>query len=208
MKYHKHAAIRKAQKRYTPDRVIVNYFEERLRLDLEIENRVKEGKAALPEYAGKDASLRRRKHEVLNRAFQAMVDLTYMIEEIAESQRLQELFGGDLLDLFGLRAHALDWDDPHSKIVFGRLIEATLNMCSSRGKDAPDHAMKLAHIAQMKIFEKMHDAARADLKAPGSAKIVTDDILRAVAWSEEFALRHQGDYDSADRILDIPKSSR
>jgi hypothetical protein len=207
VKERKHAAIKRQLVRYTPSEVIVNYIEERLRLDKQAEERTIEGKAAMPEYAKKDASLRRRKNYVLDKAFQAMADLTYFIETIAASQRLQELFTDDLNDLFGLREHTLDWNDPRSKIVFGRLLEAVVNGYSNREKGLPDHAMKLTHIMQMKVFEKVHNAASTNFKTAGAGKNVSADIQRAVAWSEEFALRHQGDYDKPDRVFDIPTFS-
>lgn len=122
--------------------------------------------------------------------FPSMANLTFFFEAIAQSPELQETFGSDIPQLFGIRRNNPNHDN--YAFMFSRLMRS---MCFTRGTSSDsDFSFKLVHELQEIIYYKLQQAMNEIFQHPNMAYYVLGDIGRAKAWTEMIAERVNDEY--------------
>jgi hypothetical protein len=192
---------------YIPNRFLIEFM--RLRLQREKDKRDPETTAEA--FSDKDKrkirNLDRMKVYILNKhIFQAMANLTFFFESIAESPELQEVFEDDIKELLFWRKKKIDKVQSENKkplaidqtqAVFTRLIDAMLIW--NERKDPNNFRLGLIYILQNIIFQKINNLALTEFGDTIANNIVQADMGRVWAWTKLYAGRVEKDDEESNR---------
>lgn len=196
-----------ASRSYIPNRFLIEFM--RLRLQREKDKRDPETTAEA--FSDKDKrkirNLDRMKVYILNKhIFQAMANLTFFFESIAESPELQEVIEDDIKELLFWRKKKIDKVQSENKkplaidqtqAVFTRLIDAMLIW--NERKDPNNFRLGLIYILHNIIFQKINNLALTEFGDTIANNIVQADMGRAWAWTKLYAGRVEKDDEESNR---------
>jgi mannose/cellobiose epimerase-like protein (N-acyl-D-glucosamine 2-epimerase family) len=192
---------------YIPNRKLIEF----MRLRLQREKNKRDPETTAKAFSDKDKrkirNLDRMKVYTLNKhIFQAMANLTFFFESIAESPELQEVFEDDIKELLFWRKKKIDKVQSENKkpltidqtqAVFTRLLDAMLIW--NERKDPNNFRLALIYILQNIIFQKINNLALTEFGDTIANNIVQADMGRAWAWTKLYARRVEKDDEESNR---------
>ena len=195
------------QKHFSPDSRLIEYLRERLQLSAQMDEMDAAGEEIPPEIFTRDKSLRTKKLRILDDiVFQAMADLTFFFECIAEHPELNDLFDNDIQDLLGLRRNTPELQ--RSGYMFSRLIRSILIADKKiefkqgdirRSKEEVNgYRLILTDLLQQSIHDKVEGPLLYVIRTPEARKNVLNDFDTVRGWT--IMLKHSIDEDLVKEI--------
>ena len=176
-------------KHYTPNPHLVDYFKDVLQQNKFIKSKRQENAGESQE---DNKNLPRMKIHYLDKhIFQAMADLMFFFQTIAEYKELQEVYEEDIKDLLGIR-RAKPNELPYG-FVFVELISVILSLRTREYKYLnedeidtlkikKDYKLKLTYKLQEIVFEKLQQYLTHVFDNLDAQKAVEDDLSRVLGW--------------------------
>jgi hypothetical protein len=177
-------------KHYTPNIHLVEYFRNVLQQNNSIISQSKAESAAESQDDSKNLP-RMKVHYLDKHIFQAMADLMFFFQTIAEHKELQEVYEEDIKDLLGIR-RANPNELPYG-FVFVELISVILSLTAEEYKYPnedendtlkikKDYKIKLIHKLQEIICEKLQPYLIDVFDNLEAQKAVANDLSRVLGW--------------------------
>jgi hypothetical protein len=187
----RHRVELKSSKDFKPDKAIVGYMKEKLQIDQKKSESVKRGEELSEKDERRERNLRTDKTRMLDKIiFPSMANLTYFLDSISKHPNLQSIFEDDLKDLFGIKRN--NPDAQNRGFMFGKLMTGIMSWdplaIDPKVKDKRNFRLILLRILQRAIFDLTMQLAIEEFPT-GTAKIISEDIARAVAWIDFYASR-------------------
>jgi hypothetical protein len=194
---HKREVKSVQQKHFAPKKELVDYMKNRLQIERKKSELRLRGEELSKEDELRERKLRTDKTRILDKIiFQSMADLTYFLDSIPRQSNLQSIFEDDLKDLFGIRRN-----NPNAQnrgFMFGKLMTGIMSWdplaIDPRVKDKRNFRLTLLRILQGGIFDLIMQLTIEEFPAH-TAKIISEDLARAVAWIDFYASRVEEDKD-------------
>jgi hypothetical protein len=183
--------MRDGIKHYTPNVHLVDYFRNVLQQNKSI---IFKGEAdGAGESQGDNKNLPRMKVHYLDKhIFQAMADLMFFFQTVAQHKELQKVYEEDIKDLLGIR-RAKPNELPYG-FVFVQLISAILSL-RTREYEFPnedyendtlkikrDYTLKLTHKLQEIVYDKLERYLMDVFDNLDAQKAVANDLSRVLGW--------------------------
>lgn len=195
------------QRHFGPDSELKEYLSKRLQIAKQMDEMDAAGREIPPEVYASEKSLRTKKVRILNGiVFQAMADLTFFFECIAEHPDLKDIFDNDIQDLLGLRRNTPE--SQRSGYMFARLIRSILITNKKLGfkqedtrrsrEEVKDYRLILTDLLQQSVQDKVQRPLSNVIKTPEARKNVLDDFSRARGWT--IMLKHSIDENLVKEI--------
>jgi hypothetical protein len=198
---HKREVKSTQQKHFTPSKELVDYMKNRLQIEQKKSELKLRGEELSREDELTERKLRTDKTRILDKIiFQSMANLTYFLQSISKHPNLQSIFEDDLKDLFGIRRN-----NPNAQnrgFMFAKLMTGIISWdplaIDPRVKDKRNFRLTLLRILQEGIFHLIMQLTIEEFPAH-TAKIISQDLARAVAWIDFYASRVEEDKDILPR---------
>jgi hypothetical protein len=174
-------------KHYTPNVHLVDYFKNILQ-----QNKSKRRQESARKSQEDNKNLPRMKVHYLDKhIFQAMADLMFFFQTIAEHKELQEVYEDDIKDLLGIRRAKPN--ELQYGFVFVELISVILSLRTREyeylnedeidtSKIKKDYPLKLTYKLQEIIFDKLQQYLNDVFNNLEAQKAVAADLSRVLGW--------------------------
>lgn len=177
-------------KHYTPNTHLVDYFKDVLQQNKSIKSKRRQENAGESQEVNKNLP-RMKIHYLDKHIFQAMANLMFFFQTIAEHKELQEVYEEDIKDLLGIR-RANPNELPYG-FVFVELISVILSLRTREykyliedemdtSKIKKDYTLKLTYKLQEIIFDKIQKYLTDVFDNLEAQKAVADDLSRVLGW--------------------------
>ena len=178
-------------KHYTPNTHLVGYFKDVLQQNSFIKSKRRQESAGESQKYNENLA-RMKVHYLDKHIFQAMADIMFFFQTIAEHKELQEVYEEDIKDLLGIRR-----DKPNELpygFVFVELISTILSLRTKeydfpneddkndRIKIKRDYTLKLTQKLQEIVYDKLEQYVKDIFGNPDAQKAVTNDLSRVLGW--------------------------
>lgn len=188
-----------APKRYGPSSEVKEYVLEKLQFLLR-ERSLKTAGEELDEADKRtDRRLRVTKNRILDRTFQQMADLVFLLESLSSDEELAQLFEDDLKELIGIRYEEKvpsEWALKTSLIRFTRAFTYSSNgYCRTNAI----HAMLSTSL------DKLEGDLRTRFESKDVYNVVKSDLDRVRAWNNFNREIDSKDDGTPHRLFQIPK---
>ena len=184
-------------KGYIPDKLIVNYMQEKLQFEQE-RHELKLRGENLKEN-DRYSNLKKRKVNVLVRIFTSMANLIFFFECISKYPVLQELFEDDIQDLLGIRR-----SNPQQQVssyIVARLLYSILFV--QKENNESDFRSIVNNLLQQIVRNKSKQNLRNVLVTDDATNAAAADFDRAVAWTGMLAANFKVEGDVPKRTLEF-----
>ena len=189
----------KLSQHYSPSEEVRKYVLERLQLLLRRRRLTLEGKELDEDDERVERRLRVKKNRILERTFQQMADLIFLLESISTDEELAELFEDDLKELIGIRYEEKVPSEWAQKTSLIRLVGAFTASNNSYCKTNAIHAILSTSL------DKLEGDLRRRFESKDVFNVVKTDLDRVRAWNNFNREAESKDDGIPHRLFQIPK---
>ena len=207
-----HEAEENIHNSFSPTLELTEFLNERLQTSKQMDELYANEREIPLKLNTKNRSLNTRKVRILDKiVFQAMADLTFFFEAVARHPELQGTFENDIKNLLGVRYK----DSQEYAFMFVKLLRSIMvikdedshsqdkEQDSELGRKQDGFRLKLIHILQGIVLDKVKPFLPNVFKNYKSERIVWDDLARAWAWTEMLAYPVEGERGDPGRSFDF-----
>lgn len=208
------------QKYYSPSTSLVNYLDEKLRIEKEAKELKHKGQELSVEDERKRKLLHKQKFDMLDKVFRSVADLTYLLEMVAAHEELREVLEDDIKDLFDVGSeYPVNKESPlkSQETVLERMLIAILLLDyaapgakSSKDEESvqelsQDSTLKMVHVIQRIV---MHKTLLELFRVYGNNRVTesaAEDMEKALGWTHFVSSRVQKEEREQGRKVKVPK---